>query len=113
MRSIGMAAAHHILDLWLFRKQTQLSFLGGTLKFNRGPELINRLKQFGGARMVLVLGASGSGKSSLVRAGLLPRIRKNREQWLIIDPFRPQENPFQELAIVITAAFAKLGKVRD
>ncbi|MCP4700130.1 MAG: hypothetical protein GY862_25250 [Gammaproteobacteria bacterium] len=45
---------------------------------------------------VSVLGASGSGKSSLVFAGLAPRLRKSGD-WLIVS-FRPRGQPFEELA---------------
>jgi WD40 repeat protein/DNA-binding SARP family transcriptional activator len=44
----------------------------------------------------VLVGASGSGKSSVVFAGLLPRIRE-RENWLITH-FRPGVQPFQSLA---------------
>ncbi len=43
----------------------------------------------------IVVGSSGSGKSSLVYAGLLPGLRQ--QDWLIT-VFRPQLNPFGELA---------------
>lgn len=45
---------------------------------------------------VIVFGASGSGKSSVVFAGLLPRLRQQK-QWLITH-FRPQSDPFGQLA---------------
>jgi len=35
-----------------------------------------------------VVGASGSGKSSIVRTGLLPQLSKS-EQWKIFPPFTP------------------------
>jgi WD40 repeat protein/energy-coupling factor transporter ATP-binding protein EcfA2 len=43
-----------------------------------------------------VIGASGSGKSSLVFAGLVPLLKETGE-WLIAD-FRPRNQPFYELA---------------
>jgi hypothetical protein len=39
-----------------------------------------------GARRIAVVGPSGSGKSSLVRAGLLPRLRRRPEQRIAVDP---------------------------
>lgn len=48
--------------------------------------------------LTAVIGASGSGKSSLVYAGLLPRLRK--EGWLI-GSFRPKLQPFAELATAL------------
>jgi ABC-type branched-subunit amino acid transport system substrate-binding protein/WD40 repeat protein len=48
--------------------------------------------------LTVVLGASGSGKSSLVKAGLIPQLRENQtEKWFIIPPIRPGETPLQAL----------------
>jgi len=53
--------------------------------------------------LTVVLGVSGSGKSSLVKAGLIPQLRsqqteQNTEQWRILDPMRPGVLPFTSLA---------------
>jgi uncharacterized protein YjbI with pentapeptide repeats len=47
--------------------------------------------------LVAVLGPSGSGKSSIVFAGLIPALRQAKEQWLITS-FRPGSDPFEALA---------------
>ncbi|MBD2526661.1 CHAT domain-containing protein [Nostoc sp. FACHB-133] len=48
--------------------------------------------------LVAVVGASGSGKSSVVFAGLIPRLRQDPNvQWQIVS-FRPENNPFAALA---------------
>ncbi|MGK7896324.1 MAG: caspase family protein [Xenococcus sp. (in: cyanobacteria)] len=53
-------------------------------------------------RLTIVLGASGSGKSSLVKAGLISHLRKTQEkQWHILKTMRPGENTFASLAQVI------------
>ena len=49
---------------------------------------------------VPVVGASGSGKSSLVFAGLVPRLREASMQ---IVSFRPGNNPFDALAVALSA----------
>ncbi|MGA8038828.1 MAG: BTAD domain-containing putative transcriptional regulator, partial [Acidimicrobiia bacterium] len=60
-------------------------------------ELIRVLSAKG---MVTVVGPSGSGKSSLVRAGLVPAIRKRglpgSQNWLITEMF-PGSHPYEEL----------------
>jgi WD40 repeat protein/DNA-binding SARP family transcriptional activator/energy-coupling factor transporter ATP-binding protein EcfA2 len=52
-------------------------------------------------RLVLVVGGSGSGKSSLVRAGLLPRVRQGAvpgsDRWFVTTML-PGASPFKELA---------------
>jgi formylglycine-generating enzyme required for sulfatase activity len=47
---------------------------------------------------LLLLGASGYGKSSLVRAGVVPRLRAERDRpWLVVTPFSPGGEPFAAL----------------
>ena len=53
---------------------------------------------------LLLLGASGYGKSSLLRAGVVPRLRADGERWLLLNPFRPGQKPFDALAGVLQAA---------
>ncbi|MDJ0596764.1 MAG: caspase family protein [Pleurocapsa sp. MO_226.B13] len=54
-------------------------------------------------QLTVVSGISGSGKSSLVQAGLIPCLRKNQaQQWLIFDPIRPGTNPYTSLARVLS-----------
>ncbi|MCC3415141.1 MULTISPECIES: pentapeptide repeat-containing protein [unclassified Microcoleus] len=56
-------------------------------------QLVDAVKQHS---LVPVIGASGSGKSSVVLAGLIPRLRAEGT-WLI-ESFRPQSQPFYGLA---------------
>jgi DNA-binding SARP family transcriptional activator/WD40 repeat protein len=65
-------------------------------------EILARLAGAGArGRLVLVVGGSGSGKSSLVRAGLLPRVRRGAapgsEHWFVA-AMVPGASPFKELA---------------
>ncbi|MEM8503678.1 MAG: caspase family protein [Cyanobacteria bacterium P01_D01_bin.1] len=63
-------------------------------------ELIEQLRNFLLAHpLSIVLGPSGSGKSSLVKAGLLPNLRSSLEQqWKILPVIRPGDNPISALA---------------
>ena len=65
-------------------------------------ELLARLRCDGlRGRLVLVVGGSGTGKSSVVRAGLLPRVRHGElpgsQQWFVTTML-PGSSPFKELA---------------
>ena len=62
-------------------------------------ELSNELET---SRFLAVLGSSGSGKSSLVRAGLIPSLKKGclpgSENWIYFSPIVPGSNPLANLA---------------
>ncbi len=57
--------------------------------------------------LVALIGNSGSGKSSVVFAGLVPKLKE--EGWLIVD-FRPQYDPFYELASSLVSFETDLTK---
>jgi hypothetical protein len=59
-------------------------------------DLVQRVEQFG---FVPVIGASGSGKSSLVRAGLVPRMQELG--WRVLEPMRPGEHPIAQLKLTL------------
>jgi WD40 repeat protein len=88
-----------------FLERDAAVFFGRGDETHQMLETLYRLLRLGGPRWVLVLGASGSGKSSLVRAGVVPRLKRDGDHWLVIDPFRPMRDPFEELAIRVAAAF--------
>ncbi|MEM6599278.1 MAG: caspase family protein, partial [Cyanobacteria bacterium P01_C01_bin.69] len=65
--------------------------------------------------LTVVLGPSGTGKSSLVRAGLLPALQKDSEQaWHILPVIRPGESPLKALAqalLSLQAGTTKIGQI--
>ncbi|QIZ72928.1 nSTAND1 domain-containing NTPase [Oxynema aestuarii] len=65
--------------------------------------LVNRIHD---DSFLAVLGISGSGKSSVVRAGLIPELEKgdrfpDTQSWKIYDPFKPGDDPLESLARVL------------
>src|SRR6266542_6752678 len=69
-------------------------------------DLVSRVKE---SRTVFITGPSGSGKSSLVRAGLIPALKQgaikslHSERWLY-ETMKPGREPIQELS----PAFSRL-----
>lgn len=55
-----------------------------------------RRKAAAGGRLLVVVGASGTGKSSVVKAGLLPKLREEGRR--VLRPIRPGATPTVELA---------------
>jgi len=66
--------------LLAFEEQDAAVYFGRDAAIQKTMETLNRLQRLGGPRLVLVLGASGSGKSSLVRAGVVPRLKRDKDR---------------------------------
>lgn len=70
-------------------------------------DLVGRLNPSAPARahrFVAVIGPSGSGKSSLVRAGLLPALGRRRGLWVTTPPFAPGADPLASFTSSLAAA---------
>jgi len=80
------------------------------LFFGREGESTEVLRKLMNNRFVTVIGASGSGKSSLIYCGVLPKVRNLKENdsssWRIIS-FRPGNDPFGNLADAISEDISK------
>jgi Novel STAND NTPase 1/TIR domain len=61
------------------------------------------------SRLLAVVGASGSGKSSVVHAGLLPALQSGRifgsDRWVYLDQIIPGTNPLDTLALALFEHF--------
>ncbi|MGB0126030.1 MAG: TIR domain-containing protein, partial [Rhodocyclaceae bacterium] len=64
-------------------------FFGRDTQITKGLDAIRRLRAGAPERMLVILGASGAGKSSFLRAGLLARLKRDTEHFLVLPTLRP------------------------
>jgi WD40 repeat protein len=95
------------LGLDTFQRKHAALFFGRDEEIRAGLRLLRR----GAPGLIMVVGASGSGKSSLVRAGIVPRLLADEERWVVVEPCRPGLDPFSELASSLESAFQEHGPV--
>ena len=86
-----------------FNKEDSFIFFG---RMEQTQELLQRLYHH---RFLAVVGSSGSGKSSLVRAGLVPQLLggflvSNRDRWLVVTT-KPGDAPIKRLAANLFSLF--------
>jgi energy-coupling factor transporter ATP-binding protein EcfA2 len=94
-----------------FTENDAAIFFGRDAKIDEVRETLARIKGGNAKGFIVVLGASGCGKSSLVKAGVLPRLRKPKnvreveKDWLIAEPF-----PGGEGLTGLAESLARLGQ---
>jgi WD40 repeat protein len=83
------------------------------LFFGRDQLIKSLLAQLSASNVLLVLGASGSGKSSVVRAGLLPQLSQLIGARFRYFTFVPDVNPFESLRSSLQAAGFSQAQTRE
>lgn len=83
--------------------------------FGRSREIIEVLEELRGMRAardrraLMILGASGAGKSSLLKAGVIPRLRREAPAWIPLRSFRPGADPLLSFAEAIARTLSEFG----
>jgi WD40 repeat protein len=67
-------------------------------------ERVEARRTQGGPRCLVIIGASGSGKSSLLKAGVLPQLARRRREWVLLPTIRPEKAPLEALAKALAEA---------
>ena len=81
----------------------------GLLFFGRREQTLELLHQLQQSRFLSIVGSSGCGKSSLIRAGLIPKLQagflvEHRDQWRVATA-KPGDAPIDNLAHALVEAF--------
>src|SRR5215510_2308081 len=87
------------------------------LFFGRREQTIELMERLHETHFIAVVGSSGCGKSSLVRAGLIPKLRAgfltaDRDQWLV-SMMKPGGAPLRNLAAALIETIPAGGDVED
>jgi len=90
--------------LLAFQEEDAAIYFGRDNDIRRLIERLDARRAQGGAKLVALLGSSGSGKSSLLRAGVVPRLKRAGRNWIVTPPIRPRLHPLDELVVALAGA---------
>jgi predicted chitinase len=93
--------------LMVFEAEDAPVFFGRDSDWRVVNERLNTRRVQGGPRLLVLQGSSGAGKSSLLRAGVLPRLRRAGRQWLVLPVMRPQARPLESLVQTLALALQR------
>ena len=95
-----------------YRGWQPLEEVDAAVFFGRDAQIVRALDAVRGMRLaglnplLVILGASGSGKSSFLRAGLLPRLRREDRRFVVCDIVRPERSVLTGVTGLATALAA-------
>ncbi|MEL6662653.1 MAG: SUMF1/EgtB/PvdO family nonheme iron enzyme [Pseudomonadota bacterium] len=85
-------------------------FFGRSREIAEVLETLRKMRAASETNPLVILGASGSGKSSLLKAGIIPRLRREAPAWLPLRAFRPGADPLLNFAEAITKTLGDFGE---
>ena len=96
-----------------FSEQDAAVFFGRVSETTKLIDLLQPTLQRGTGRFIAIVGPSGSGKSSLLQAGLLPRLDRQDRRWVRLPTLRPDRrsatSPLDLLARGLSRRFEERG----
>jgi WD40 repeat protein len=95
--------------LLAFQEEDAALYFGRDDDIRRLIERLDARRAQGGSKLIALLGSSGSGKSSLLRAGVIPRLKRAGRNWVVLPAMRPQVRPVDELARCLAVAYGTDG----
>lgn len=101
-----------------FQETDAALFFGRDDEIERVIGVLNKRRRNNAEGFIIILGASGCGKSSLVRAGVLPRLMRasgdggSTGDWVSPPPFMGGKG-LDGLAIALALAFKEAGQLRE
>ena len=102
-----MTASNPYIGLRYFDEDTADRFFG---RDEYVADLVEKIEE---TRFLAVLGHSGSGKSSLVRAGLIPALRAEGGGEWVVAKFRPEDKPIALLGKALDEALGQADSETD
>ena len=80
-------------------------FFGRSREIGAVLEDLRSMRALNDHRPLVIQGASGAGKSSLLKAGIIPRLRRETPAWLPLRAFRPGADPLLNFAEALACTY--------
>jgi tetratricopeptide (TPR) repeat protein len=94
-------------------EQDAAIFFGREAQIVCGLDRLRTMSEVGAERMLVILGASGAGKSSYLRAGLSPRLKRDDRNFLLLPVIRPERAALSGKFGLFVALESALAGSRD
>jgi WD40 repeat protein len=102
--------------LQTLEEQDAAIFFGRDALITKGLDALRRMREGAPERMLVIFGPSGAGKSSFLRAGLIARLRRDEENFIVPPVIRPERAALtgnRGLAASLGRDAAELGGPQD
>ena len=77
-------------------------------------EILNSMRNKNSPKFLNIVSASGMGKSSLLKAGVIPKLKLSyRDKWILLPVLRPTKNPLYTFAKIIAKVINREKEFKD
>jgi formylglycine-generating enzyme required for sulfatase activity len=87
-------------------------FFGRSKEIAASLEQLRRMRAANSQLPLAILGSSGCGKSSLLKAGIIPRIRHEGHAWIALRSFRPGADPLFSFSEALSKTGSEFGVIK-
>jgi len=84
-------------------------FFGRDAEIIRALDALRRLREEQTRSLFVIQGASGAGKSSFLRAGLVARLKREDRHFVVLPTYRPADDPAAHFVEVLHQALGEVG----
>ena len=88
--------------LQAYQEEDSAVFFSRDDDIRRIIDRLNIKRRQGGERLLALLGAPGTGMSSLLKGGVIPRLQKDQGAWIVLPVMRPYFQPIEEFSKAVS-----------
>ena len=93
-----------------FEEEDASVFFGRDIEISDIIKKLNMINSGSDYKSLMILGASGMGKSSLLKAGVIPRLKRTyAKKWTVLPLLKPSQDPISDFAKLITKYLGRDG----
>ena len=97
-----------------FEEEDAAIYFGRDDDIKKIIEKLNSMINRGSPKLLNIVASSGFGKSSLLKAGILPRLKRSyKDKWIVLPTLKPSKRPLFEFSILVAKFLKQKNRYKE